>query len=77
MELSDLARLLALFGVTLLVIAGGLYLFSRFDLPLGKLPGDIVIKRENFTCFFPIVSSIVLSLLLTLVINLIARILQK
>lgn len=77
MELSDLARLLALFGVILLVIAGGLYLYSRFDLPFGKLPGDIVIKRENFTCFFPIVSSIVLSLLLTLLLNLIARTLQK
>ena len=77
MELSGLARLLAFIGVALLVIAGGLYLVSRYDLPFGKLPGDVVIKRENFTCFFPIVSSILLSLLLTLVLNLIARILQK
>lgn len=77
MDLSDLARLLALLGIILLFIAGGLYLFSRFDLPFGKLPGDIVIHRDNFTCFFPLASSIVLSILLTLLLNVVLRFFQK
>lgn len=77
MDLSNLARMLAVLGVILLLLAGGVYLFSRLDLPLGKLPGDIVIERENFTCFFPIVSSILLSIVLTLLINIVLRTLQK
>ena len=35
--------------------------------PLGKLPGDIVIKRENFTFYFPITTSLLASLILSLV----------
>lgn len=77
MTLPDIARILAIFGVILLLISGAIYLFSRLDIPLGKLPGDIVVKRENFTCFVPLASSILLSLVLTLLLNLVVRILQK
>ena len=48
-------------------------LASRFSLPLGRLPGDIVIHRDGFTCMFPIATSILLSILLTIVLNLIVR----
>ncbi len=40
---------------------------------IGNLPGDIVFKKDNFTFYFPIVSSIIISALLTLVLNIIAR----
>jgi hypothetical protein len=49
-----------LFGALLLV--GG-KLFS--SLPLGKLPGDILIKKENFVFYFPLGTSLLISLLLT------------
>jgi hypothetical protein len=35
-------------------------------LPLGRLPGDIVVRRENFSFYFPLTTSIVISLLLSL-----------
>ena len=43
----------------------------------GHLPGDIVIQTENFSCWFPIVSSIVLSIVLTILLNLILRWLNR
>jgi len=42
-------------------------------LRLGKLPGDIIIKRDNFSFYFPLTTSIVLSLLFTLIFALFFR----
>ena len=77
MDFTQIARLLALFGVVLLVAAGLLYLFSRLELPLGRLPGDLIIRRENFTCVIPLATSLILSLVLTLLFNLLVRLLNK
>lgn len=65
-------RLLMTFGVFLIVIGFVVSLLGRY-VNLGRLPGDILIKRGNFTFFFPIVTSIILSLVLTLVLNLLVR----
>lgn len=56
-----------LFFVGLLLHYGG-----RF-LSLGRLPGDIIVQRGNFTFYFPVVTCILLSLLLTLVLSLFRR----
>jgi len=77
MDLSLLARIAAIFGLVLLMIAGVLFLLDRLDLPLGNLPGDIKIKRGNFTCAVPIVSSLIISFLLTVVLNLLLYFLKK
>ncbi len=77
MDLVNIARILTVFGIVVLVTAGILYLISYFDIPLGNLPGDIVIKRDNFTCVIPLISSLVVSVLLTLLINLILSIFRK
>ena len=55
-----------------LVIAalGGLVMLG---LPLGRLPGDMVIRRGSFSFYFPLATSIVLSLLLTLLFALFRR----
>ena len=37
-------------------------------LPLGRLPGDIIVRRENFNFYFPLVSGIVVSLIVTIVL---------
>lgn len=56
----------------LLFLAGGLiYAFGR--LGGGSLPGDVVVRRGNFTLFFPVVTMILVSVVLTLVLNLIFR----
>jgi hypothetical protein len=62
---------LVLFGV--IMVAVGLVLMFSDKIPfLGKLPGDIHIKKENFEFFFPITTSILLSLLLSAVLWVIA-----
>lgn len=55
----------------ILVVAGLLWPWLR-TLPLGRLPGDIYIERENFSFYFPITTSILVSVLLSLLAMLIA-----
>ena len=52
-----------------LVLAGRLPGFG----PIGKLPGDILIKRDNFTFYFPITTSILASVILSLLAWLLLR----
>ena len=55
-----------------LVIAGvGLLIMS--GAPIGRLPGDISIRRGNFTFYFPLATSIIASILLTLLLTLLRR----
>ncbi len=54
-----------LVGAVLLVAGTVLYFLKGIPF-LGKLPGDILIKKENFTFYFPLATSLLLSLLLTL-----------
>ncbi|HDD55283.1 MAG: DUF2905 domain-containing protein [Chloroflexota bacterium] len=77
MELSLLARIVALFGLLLLIVAGILYLLDQLDLPLGNLPGDIKFKRGNFTCAVPLVSSLIISVVLTVILNIVLYFLNK
>ena len=77
MDLMNIARILAIFGIVILLVAGILYLMAFYGLPLGNLPGDLVIKRENFTCIIPLVSSLLISVVLTILINLILTIIRK
>jgi hypothetical protein len=59
---------------TLLIGAGILVLiFDKFSVPLGRLPGDIVIRRENFSFYAPISSTILVSLAISLILNVIGR----
>jgi len=65
----SLGRLLIILGVVLLV-AGVLLNYAQFFsfLNLGRLPGDIRIRRGNFSFYFPLTSCIVVSILLTLIV---------
>ena len=61
----------------LLVVVGlvitGVGLLVMFGLPIGRLPGDITVRRGNFTFYFPLVTSIIASILLTLLLSLLRR----
>lgn len=61
-----MSRLLILVGI-ILVVAGLLWPWLG-KLGLGRLPGDIVINRDNFRFYFPITTSILISLLLSLIL---------
>jgi hypothetical protein len=70
--IDEMGRLLILGGLFMMV-AGLLFTFWQ-KLPfLGRLPGDIVVQKEGFSFFFPLVSSIVISLILTIVLNVILK----
>jgi len=73
----SVARILIFLSLILIVVGGLLYLVARFGVPLGRLPGDIRIERGNFTCVFPLATSILLSVVLTIVLNLIVRYLNR
>lgn len=77
MEMVPVARFIILTGVVLILIGGLVYLVGRLGLPLGRLPGDIRIEREGFTCFFPLATMILLSVLLTILLNVIVRFLNR
>ena len=68
----ELAKGLILLGAMLIAVGAALLLFPKAPF-LGKLPGDILIKRENFTFFFPLATSIVVSLLISLILFLIRK----
>lgn len=72
-DLSSLARWLIIIGLVLVGIGAILWVITRLGIPLGQLPGDLRIQTERFTCFVPIVSTILISILLTLILNLVLR----
>ncbi len=67
--MNPVAKLLIIGGVVLIVI-GIIWQVGGKYLPLGRLPGDIVVEKENVKFYFPIVTSIVLSILFSLILYL-------
>lgn len=61
-----MSRWLIVLGL-ILVAAGILWPFLA-KLGLGKLPGDIVVRRDGFTFYFPVMTSLVVSLVISIVI---------
>ncbi len=67
----QIAKLFIVIGIISIII-GILFLFN-IKIPFGKLPGDIIIKKENFTFSFPLVSCIIISVLLSFIMWLLSR----
>ena len=64
-----MGKLLVVVGL----IVAGVGLLVMLGLPVGRLPGDITVKRGNFTFYFPLATSIIASILLTLLMSLLRR----
>jgi hypothetical protein len=69
MEIQSLGKIILVMGI-FLVVFGSLIILSPKIPFIGRLPGDILIKRDNFTVFFPLASSIIISLIITIILNL-------
>ncbi len=69
---DSLGKLLILFGVVLVLVGGVLVLTGRLPF-LGRLPGDIVIRREHWSVYFPLTTGILISVLLTLIFSIFGR----
>jgi len=71
--MGDLGRVLILVG-GLLLIVGLIFVFAgKLNLPVGRLPGDIVYRGKNTTFYFPLMTSILLSVILSLVLYFVNR----
>jgi hypothetical protein len=64
-------RVLIIFGIILIVV--GLLWPALAKLGLGRLPGDIVLERDNFRLYIPIATSLLVSIALSLILWLINR----
>ena len=69
-----MAKIFILIGTIFVIIGLILYFFK--DFPLFHLPGDIVIKKENFTFYFPITSSILISIVLSIIFYFISKVMR-
>jgi Protein of unknown function (DUF2905) len=69
--MTELGKLLIFFGLFLLIAGIVLTLLGRTNLPLGRLPGDILYRGKHATFYFPLATSILLSIVLSLVLYLV------
>ena len=70
--MHEFGKILVALGVVIVIAGLVLWKFGGFG-PLGKLPGDVSVQRENFSFHFPIVTCLVVSAVLTLVMWLLRR----
>ena len=77
MDLSNLGKWIFLLGLSIAFVGAAFWLISKTGLPFGKIPGDIVIKREKFSFYFPVVTCIILSIILTVIINVLITFFRK
>lgn len=74
--MEGLGKILLVIG-GIIVILGLILVFSQHIPFLGKLPGDILIKKNGFSFYFPIVTLLILSILITVVVNVILHFLNR
>ena len=74
--MEGLGKILLIVG-GIIVISGLILIFSQPIPFLGKLPGDIFVKKEGFSFYFPIVTLLILSILVTIIVNVILHFLNK
>jgi hypothetical protein len=73
MRMADFGKMLLVLGLVVAAVGLGLILLGRTNLPIGRLPGDILYRGKHTTFYFPVATSIVISVLLTLVLYLVGR----
>ncbi len=66
--MNELGKLLLVVGGIMVLIGAALLLAGRFNVPVGRLPGDIVVRGKNSVFYFPLATSIILSVLLSLIL---------
>ena len=65
--MAPIGKLLIVFGLVL--AAAGVLLLLSDKIPwLGRLPGDITVKRDNFTFYFPLATCLLISIILSLIL---------
>ncbi len=70
--MNEFAKFIIFSGIILILVGLGVMFLPKIPF-IGRLPGDIIIKKDNFTFYFPLASSIILSIILTIILYLIGR----
>jgi hypothetical protein len=70
---TDLGKLLVLLGGIVVIVGLALMLLGRTNLPIGRLPGDIIYRGKHTTFYFPLATSILLSVVLSILLYVIGR----
>lgn len=73
MNLENMAKIIIMLGLGIVVAGVLLYLLSRLGINGWRLPGDIYIRRGNFSFYFPLATCILLSIVLTLIFSILGR----
>jgi hypothetical protein len=71
--MSDIGKMLFVLGVVVALAGLVFMLLGRTNLPLGRLPGDIVYRGKHTTFYFPLATSIAISVVLSVVLYLVGR----
>jgi len=71
---TEIGKMMVALGLVIVVIGAVFMLFGRTNLPIGRLPGDILYRGKHTTFYFPLATSILVSIVLSLVLYVIARI---
>lgn len=72
-RMIELGKMLLIAGLILSAVGGLLWLAGHWNLPFGRLPGDINIERPDFKFHFPLATCLLVSAVVTLVIWLLRR----
>lgn len=66
--MTEIAKSLIFIGILIIIVGIFLLFNDKFSFNLGKLPGDISYKKENFSFYFPITTSILISIFLSILL---------
>ena len=69
----NIVKVLLFSGISLIILAGVIFFVQKTGLPLGRLPGDIYIKHQNNSFYFPLTTCLLASLLISLLFYLFRR----
>ena len=75
-DMESIGKILLIAGGAIILL-GLLIIFSSHIPFIGKLPGDIIIKKDNFTFYFPIVTFLLIGIVLSIIISIIIRLTGK
>ncbi len=74
--MAGIGKILLIIG-GIIVVLGLILIFGQHIPFLGKLPGDIFIKKEGFSVYFPIITFLILSIVITIIVNVILHFLNR
>ncbi|RUM58614.1 MAG: DUF2905 domain-containing protein [Persephonella sp.] len=72
--MEHIGKLFLFIGLFLVLIGFLLMMFDKLPFNIGRLPGDIYIKKDNFVFYFPITTSILLSIFFSFILFIISKI---